>query len=131
MVRQVSGPREVGAGQFERQAPAAGWVAVDVCTLPSAERPLRVAEFGELFARSLRRVVQVSRTRLRLELDAAAAGAARDLAGRETGCCSFFTFGFEPAGEDAVWMDVGVPLERAGVLAGLAARARAAVGVRL
>ncbi|MFI7416085.1 hypothetical protein [Nonomuraea sp. NPDC049684] len=30
-----------------------GWTP-SACTLPTAERPLRVAEFGELFARTAR-----------------------------------------------------------------------------
>ncbi len=34
--------------------PGLEWVPVESCTLPSAEQPLRVAEFDELFAASLR-----------------------------------------------------------------------------
>ena len=31
------------------------WVAPDACTLPTAERPLRVAEFDDLFANAAAR----------------------------------------------------------------------------
>lgn len=102
------------------------WAPVDACTLPTAEQPLRVAEFAELFAASLRGVERVSPTRLRLELDAAAEAAARDLAARESGCCGFFSFTFGPAGADTVGMEVGVPDDRSEVLDGLAAQATAA-----
>lgn len=99
------------------------WVPADACTLPTAEQPLRVAEFYDLFAGSLRAVDRVSPTRLRLRIDAMAEDRARDLAQRENTCCSFFTFGFTPAAEGAVWMDIGVTAERAGVLDDLAAQA--------
>jgi hypothetical protein len=105
------------------------WVG-DMCTLPAAERPLRVAEFDGLFAAALREVRRVTPTRLRLVL-AAGGGAeerARDLAARESACCSFFTFAITRRG-DALWMEVGVPAAQVAVLDGLAARAAAAVGV--
>lgn len=103
----------------------AAWVVVDACTLPTAAQPLRVAEFDALFATALRGMDRVSRTRLRIELAAAAEAEARELAAAESGCCSFFTFGFGPAGPETVWMDIEVPAARAEVLDGLAARAAA------
>jgi hypothetical protein len=102
------------------------WVPVDACSLPTAEQPLRVAEFGQLFAASVRGVARPSAIRLRLELDAAAEPVARDLAGRESSCCAFFTFAFVPAGQGTVWMDIEVSPERADVLDGVAAQAEAA-----
>ena len=94
--------------------------APDACTLPTTERPLRVAEFDDLFAyvvRSARR----EPTRLDLVLPSDVEAAARDLARRESECCSFFTFEFESAGEDVV-MHIGVPPEQITVLDAIEAR---------
>jgi hypothetical protein len=99
------------------------WVP-QACTLPIAERPVRAAEFDELFATALRGQQRLSPTVLRWRLDPAAEPAARELSGRETGCCSFFTFTFTRAGDD-VQVDVEVPPESAGVLDALAKRAAA------
>jgi len=100
--------------------------APQACTLPAAERPVRVAEFDELFATGLRGQQRLARTRLRWRLDVAAEATARDLTSRETECCSFFTFTFTfaPAG-DALQLDVEVPAGHAGVLDALASRAAA------
>lgn len=105
------------------------WVPVDACTLPTAEQPFRVAEFTALFAESLRGIERPAGAQLRLVIDAAAEERARDLAVRESSCCSFFTFDFERAADGQVWMQVGVPAERVSVLDGLAAQAAAASGV--
>jgi hypothetical protein len=99
------------------------WVP-QACILPTAERPGRAAEFDGLFATALRGQQRLAPTVLRWRLDPAAEPAARDLAGRETGCCSFFTFTFARAG-DAVQVDVEVPAPFAGVLDALAERAAA------
>lgn len=90
------------------------------CTLPT--RPLRLAEFAALFARSARRPRRVSPTRLELSLDddAGVLATARDLAGRETSCCSFFTFTFGAGGA----LTVEVPAAQAAVLDGLERLAR-------
>ena len=98
--------------------------APQACTLPTAERPVRAAEFDELFATALRGQQRLAPTVLRWRLDPAAEPAARDLAERETGCCSFFTFTFTRDG-NAVQVDVEVPLASAGVLDALAQRAAA------
>ncbi len=100
------------------------WVAVDACTLPTVQQPLRVAEFDSLFATALRGVERPTPNRLRLEIDALTEPRARELAARESECCGFFTFGFTPAGPGAVWMDISVPDARITVLDGLALRAR-------
>jgi len=102
----------------------------DACTLPTAERPLRLAEFDDLFATAVHRVDPVSATRARLHLTGPAGLAARvrDLAARENECCSFFTFITipEPATDgEAVVLDIEVPAAHADVLAYLAQRAGA------
>ncbi|WP_436757377.1 hypothetical protein [Streptosporangium sp. V21-05] len=102
------------------------------CVLPTGERPLRVAEFDALFASALGGLERVSPTHLRLDLRGAREGeadrveeVARDLAARETACCSFFTFTFTRDRDDLA-LDVEVPVTHSGVLDGLAARALAA-----
>lgn len=98
-----------------------GWVP-EACTLPTVERPLRVAEFDHLFALSLRQVHRPEGTRLRLMLDPAAEASARDLVARESQCCSFFTFTFSRSAAGLV-IDVVVPEDQVSVLDGIAARA--------
>ena len=66
------------------------WVPA-ACTLPTVERPLRLAEFDDLFTTAVRGQQRLSPTRLRWQLDPVAEPTARDLTGRETDCCSFFT----------------------------------------
>jgi hypothetical protein len=94
------------------------------CTLPAEERPLRTAEFDNLFSTALHDQQRLAPTRLRWRLDPAVEPEVRELAGRETACCSFFTFTFAPAA-DALQVDVDVPAEQAGVLDALAGRAAA------
>ena len=64
----------------------------DFCTLPTAERPFRVAEFDRLFAEHLRRADRVDARTLDLTLDPESLTTVEDLTARETECCSFFTF---------------------------------------
>jgi hypothetical protein len=97
----------------------ADW-APDACTLPTSERPLRVAEFDDLFTFAERREPQ----RLDLVLRRIVEAPARDLARRESECCSFFTFEFESIGDDLV-MRIGVPPEHVAVLDAIQARAAA------
>lgn len=101
-----------------------GWVAVDACSLPTVEQPLRVAEFGELFTEALREVRRLSPTHLRLDLDPTAEAAARDLAARETDCCAFFSFTIT-TGPATTRLDIEVPVGRSEVLDGLAKQATA------
>jgi hypothetical protein len=96
----------------------------DDCTLPTAERPLRLAEFDALFATSLRQVEPVTSTeaRMRLAGPAGLEATVRDLTARETECCSFFTFTVtrEAAADgEAVTLDIEVPAPYADVLAAL------------
>jgi len=101
-------------------------LTTDACTLPTAERPLRLAEFEELFADHLTDLSWVG-DRLRLSL----AGGDRlrehvaDLAARESACCSFFDFTLSGP-TDAVVLDVGVPDQRREILDALAALAEGA-----
>lgn len=99
---------------------AAGWVP-DSCSLPSAELPLRVAEFDALFRDSLVHWVRTSATRLQLTLSADSEPTARDLSARETECCSFFSFTFEPR-PSALVMGIEVPESQVAVLDALVAR---------
>jgi hypothetical protein len=93
------------------------------CTLPSAERPLRAAEFADLLSEATRGARRDGPTQLRLELtpDRETAARAAGLAAAETECCSFFTFTLTAAG-GTLTLDVTVPPAHAGVLDALAAR---------
>jgi hypothetical protein len=95
----------------------------DACTLPTPERPLRIAEFDDLFTfvvRAERREPQ----RLALALRRIVEAPARDLARRESECCSFFTFEFESVGDDVV-MHIAVPPSQIAVLDAIEARVAA------
>jgi len=102
------------------------WVAPDACTLPTAEQPLRVAEFDELFRTAVTWVDRRDATTLRLGLAPGAEVAARaaDLAVRESDCCAFFTFTLAVSGA-RVHLEVTVPEMYTEVLDGLAARVAA------
>jgi len=107
-----------------------GWVP-QACTLPTVDRPLRVAELDGLFATAVRGQERVSATVLRWRLDPAAEAAARDLAARESTCCSFFTFTFTGSSDgtgdhDGLVLQVQVPPAYVEVLDALALRAAAA-----
>ena len=102
----------------------------DSCTLPTVEQPIRVAEFDRFFAESVRGAHRPERTRLDLTLRPDAEKAGRDLAARESGCCSFFTFEFDTGAAESV-MRIGVPGSYVPVLDALQTRVAAAVGGRL
>jgi hypothetical protein len=110
------------------------WAPVDACTLPTSEQPLRVAEFDDLFATSLRAVERLPgsavRARLLLGGDDGLADRAQRLADAETACCSFFTFRVEPQpaldAEAMVALEIEVPAARSDVLAALVERAERA-----
>jgi hypothetical protein len=99
----------------------------DACTLPTAARPLRLAEFDALFATALRRQERISARHLRMTLagDDGLAETTRDLTARESACCSFFDFTITPTG-DGVVLDIEVPAVHAAVLDGLSALATSA-----
>jgi hypothetical protein len=105
------------------------WVPDDACTLPTAQRPLRVAEFDSLFTRSLQHVDRTAPTRLRLTLRRypGATDTVEDLVGRETECCSFFAFAVRSR-RGAILLDITAPEPRIDVLDGLERRARTILG---
>lgn len=101
------------------------WVP-DSCTLPSARRPLRLAEFDDLFTTALREQQRLSPTHLRWRLDPTAEATVRDLTDRESSCCAFFTFTIATnADADALRLDVQVSAAHVEVLDALAQRAAA------
>lgn len=104
------------------------WVP-EACTLPTIEQPLRRGEFDALFAQDLIGVTQESPRRVRLDLRAEPAVAARaaDLAVKEVGCCSFFSFDLAIA-DGRVSLAVEAAPVHEPVLAALAARAESRLG---
>ena len=111
------------------------FVAPDACTLPTADQPLRLAEFDELFATAVRRVQTLTPTHARMVLTGGAglAEAVGDLTARETGCCSFFAFTVTPGpgnDDEALTLDIEVPDQYADVLASLVQRANSVLAGR-
>ena len=104
------------------------WVP-ESCTLPTAEQPLRVAEFDELFAGAVGPPRRVAPERLEVVLPAEAEPVARDLVARETACCSFFTFTFRPEVAGIV-LTVEVPLAQVPVLDAVQRRVEAVRSAR-
>ncbi len=99
------------------------WVA-DSCTLPTAERPLRSAEFDRLFATSAERAARAAPTRLRVHLKGPEDlyARVRDLADRESECCSFFAFTVTAGESGRVTFDIAVDAVHIPVLDALSAR---------
>ncbi len=99
------------------------------CTLPTAEQPTRLAEFDGLFREALRTMERPDSTRLVLTLESAPGRARtlRDLTGRETECCSFFTFSLTEL--DSLRLEVNVPPAHVDVLDAIAERAARAAGL--
>ena len=101
----------------------------DLCTLPTAERPLRAAEFDELFRQGVEDITRLDDTALDLLLNAEWSEPARELAAREAACCSFFAFSFRIADDPLrTWMRITVPAAHARILDAVADSARAAKG---
>lgn len=103
------------------------WVPTDACSLPTVDRPLRLAEFDTLFASALRSVERPGTTWLQLRLadDDGVHDHVQDLAAREGSCCGFFEFAVHRDADEVV-LDVRVPAARAEVLDGLAQQATTA-----
>lgn len=93
------------------------------CTLPTTERPLRLAEFDDLFRHA---VVGVTRdglaTRLTLEGGADLRDRVADLTARESQCCSFFEFTLG-GDDDELVLAIAVPAPREEILDALTERA--------
>ena len=102
------------------------WPPGAACTLPTVERPLRLAEWDALLATS-RLVERPEPGLLRIGLDGGAdrADDVRDLTARESACCAFFGFDVRLDGADGIVLDVRVPPGMTPILDGLAARAGA------
>lgn len=101
------------------------WAPAD-CTLPTAARPLRAAEFSDLFRDAVTAAERLEPGLLRLTLrrERQVAAQAAALAAAETECCSFFTFTLT-VGSDSLLLDVTVPPARVSILDALAEQARA------
>lgn len=99
------------------------WVP-PACTLPTAEQPLRLAEFDDLFAHAVRTVArpEPGRLTLRLEPTPEVAATVAGLAVEESGCCSFFTFGLTVA-DGTLELDVSVEAAHTEVLDAIERRA--------
>ncbi len=96
----------------------------DACTLPTAARPLRLAEFDALFATSARAVTRDEHgVSIHLVGSAALRGQVEDLVSREQQCCSFFSFAVE-GGDDVLTLAISVPEQRRDILDALADRAQ-------
>jgi len=110
-------------GSDLRDIPEAAWVP-DACTLPTAERPTRAADFAGLLTEAVRRLERPEPTRLHLDLQPGPQVAARaaGLAAAETECCSFFTFTLTATG-GALSLDIAVPAAHTAILDALAASA--------
>jgi hypothetical protein len=97
-------------------------LTTDACTLPTAERPLRLAELEALFAEAVRGVEPDGDVvRLRMTGPAGLYDRVRDLAARESACCSFFRFDLDGSDADLV-LTVAVPPAHRAILAALADR---------
>ncbi|MGW4384759.1 hypothetical protein [Kitasatospora sp. NPDC004531] len=85
------------------------WVPTS-CTLPTEQQPLRVAEWDQLFADQLAAATRPDLLRLQLVLvgGEGVEEQVQDLAGRESGCCAFFTFTVTPAADGQVHLEVAV-----------------------
>ena len=107
---------------------ASDWVPAS-CTLPTVEQPVRRDEFDDLFAHDVLSVTRQSPQLIRLELraDPEAAARAAGLAAKETGCCSFFTFGLKIS-DGRVSLSVSTEPAHEAVLAAFGARAEAKLG---
>lgn len=108
--------------------PVPQWAPGEACTLPTAQHPLREAEFAALFANALHSVQRPSPTWLRLEFDprSEVETTTRDLTARESACCAFFDFQLTTT-DGALTLDVRVPDARIDVLDGLTRQARTAL----
>ena len=98
-------------------------MTTDACTMPTAERPLRVAEFDALFVSAVRSVERRGNdVRMHLAGEDGLKEQVRDLTERETSCCSFFNFTLSGTDRDLT-LDISVPPARQEILNALAERA--------
>ena len=114
------------------ETPLPTWTPVQACTLPTADQPLRMAQFDDLFRAHLHKVERGSAApataaRLLLTGDGGLPAKVRELTAAESACCSFFTFTINaPSSSNdqaTVTLDITVPPEHGDVLAALVNRA--------
>lgn len=98
--------------------------APDTCTLPTAERPLRRAEFDELFTTAVHDADRLTPTHLWVSLHGSEdlEPLVRDLVARETDCCTFFAFAVTTTGPGSVTLDIMVDEPHVSVLDAIADR---------
>jgi hypothetical protein len=115
----------------ESAMPADAAWAPAACTLPTADRPVRSAEFDAVFSQGLRRVSRLSDRRGQWEFAVGPDQAARiaSLLRRETACCSFFTFTMTSGAPGTAVVDVAVPAAQVSVLDALNHRAVSRAGL--
>jgi hypothetical protein len=101
-------------------------LAPEACTLPTVERPLRVAEFDEMFGAATA-AERLASTTLQLTLPPGPAVAvqAAGLVAREVECCNFYTFTLTIR-SDSLRLRVEAPVEHEDVLDAMAGRVQAA-----
>lgn len=98
-------------------------LTTSACTMPTAQRPLRVAEFDALFEGHVRAVERDPElVRMRLVGPADLRERVADLTERETSCCSFFAFTITGCDDDLV-LEIRVPPAQREILDSLANRA--------
>lgn len=100
------------------------WVP-DACTLPTADQPLRLAEFDALLRMAVDDGERLALQHLRITFVGrqGLAETVRDLADRETQCCSFIAFTASTPQPGVVLLDIKVPAGHVDVLDALQARA--------
>ncbi|MFD8707465.1 hypothetical protein ACFV1W_33600 [Kitasatospora sp. NPDC059648] len=100
------------------------WIPTS-CALPTEQQPLRVAEWDQLFAEHLTTATRPDRLRLHMVFAGSTQieQTVRDLAARESDCCSFFAFAVVPGPGSDVRLDVEVAPAYEKVLDALQARA--------
>lgn len=98
------------------------------CTLPTADRPLRLAEFEALFATAVDRVDRQGHiVRMHLSGSDGVVEKVRHLAEREMSCCPFFAFTIAGTDQDLT-VEISVPPAHQEVLDDLVQRLRESSG---
>jgi hypothetical protein len=108
-----------------------GWVP-EACTLPTVDQPLRLAELDELFSATVGGGERLTPLHWRSTLSGGRdlVRSVRDLADRESQCCSFLSFRVTEPQDGVVQLDIEVPAGHVDVLDALAARAAVVGGQR-
>jgi hypothetical protein len=97
-------------------------MATSACTLPTVERPLRLAEFDALFSLATSVEYDGSTARLHFSGPPTLRDEVVELTARESQCCSFFAFSVEGT-DSEVDLGIGASTEHEPLVAALVARA--------